>query len=584
LYGDGGWDGQQAQEGQQVPYGGQPQQPEEQQRPQQPQYGNWGHGQQADHGQAQQHHQQYGWQSHQSYEGHGHQAYDGQNHQSHQTYGGQNHQAYDGQNHQSHGDQGRQHADHQQQYQGGGWDTGTQTCGQVPYHADPADPYGGRNPRSGGEQSDYHDTSDRYPPPEPPARRTEPEPQPTDWDPGPDQGEHAFFADVHHDEDNGNSEDTARRGGRKSKAGKGGKKGRSGLAWLAVVLVFGGGISGAGYFGQQFYQGSFGAAPDYEGEGTSETVTVTIPRGALGSAIGRELKKAGVVRSVDAFVAAQRENANGDGIQAGVYVLNKRMSAKSAVELMLNPMSRNANNLVVAEGRRTSQIYELIDKRLELKKGTTASVAKKEWADLGLPDWAGDNKDIKDPLEGFLFPSSYPVSKEMKPEEVLKEMVDFSKAKYELFGLADKAKLHDLDSPLQLITVASLVQAEGKTNDDFRKMAEVVYNRLKPTNAETYQLLQFDSTFNYLKGESNIDISESEINSNQDPYNTYTQKGLPPGPICNPGDEALQAALKPTDEGWIYFVSTDGVEKTEFARTHSEFLKLKEKFNASSGS
>lgn len=133
------------------------------------------------------------------------------------------------------------------------------------------------------------------------------------------------------------------------------------------------------------------------------------------------------------------------------------------------------------------------------------------------------------------------------------------------------------------MTVASLVQAEGKTHDDFRMMAEVVYNRLKPTNTETNRKLQFDSTFNYLKGESNIHISEKEINSNTNPYNTYTHAGLPPGPIGNPGEDALKAALNPTHDGWIYFVATDGVNKTEFAKTYSEFLKLKDKFDASSG-
>jgi UPF0755 protein len=114
-------------------------------------------------------------------------------------------------------------------------------------------------------------------------------------------------------------------------------------------------------------------------------------------------------------------------------------------------------------------------------------------------------------------------------------------------------------------------------------MAEVVYNRLKSTNTETNQLLQFDSTFNYLKKQSKINISESEINSNQDPYNTYTQKGLPPGPIDNPGDDALKAALNPTADGWLYFVATDGQNRTEFAKTYAEFQTLKDKFNESSG-
>lgn len=96
-------------------------------------------------------------------------------------------------------------------------------------------------------------------------------------------------------------------------------------------------------------------------------------------------------------------------------------------------------------------------------------------------------------------------------------------------------------------------------------------------------MLQFDSTFNYLKGQSNIHISESEINSNKDPYNTYTQRGLPPGPIGNPGVEALKATLNPTSDGWMYFVATDGHSKTEFAKTNADFEKLKEKFNDSSG-
>ncbi|MFD6249301.1 endolytic transglycosylase MltG, partial [Streptomyces roseolus] len=143
-----------------------------------------------------------------------------------------------------------------------------------------------------------------------------------------------------------------------------------------------------------------------------------------------------------------------------------------------------------------------------------------------------------------------------------------------------KAKAHGLENAWELVTVASLVQAEGKTHDDFRKMAEVIYNRLQPDNTETNRKLQFDSALNYLKGQSEIKISENEANTNQDPYNTYTQVGLPPGPISNPGVEALAAMLDPTKDGWMYFVATDGMSKTEFAKTYAEFEKLKDKFNA----
>ncbi|MFF4789745.1 endolytic transglycosylase MltG [Streptomyces sp. NPDC001276] len=560
LYGDGGWGGQQAHGGPQSPHGGGPQ--HHPQQPQQQQYGDWGQ-------------QQPG--------------YDGQYQQ--QPYGNQGQQHYDPQGQQHYGQQGQQQYDprygahpQQQGYGQGGWD-GADGQQQPAYPGDPADPYGQQAAAYGAQQPDPYGTPEAYPPPEPPGRRrAEPEPRP-DWDPDPEavQEDHAFFAGDGEDDEEGDDPNEGRgRGDRKGRGGKGkDKKRRSGCACLVVALVFGGGTAGVVYYGYQFYQDRFAAAPDYAGDGINEMVTVEIPKGAGGYDIGRALKAAGVVKSVDAFVAAQSQVPNGGQIQAGAYLLKKQMSAASAVTMMLDPKSQS--NVLVKPGERNALVYEDIDKRLELAAGTTQKIAAKQYKDLGLPKWAQNNSQIKDPLEGFLYPGTYAAAKGMKPEAVLKEMVKQADEAYVRYKLADKAKELNLDDPFQLVTVASLVQAEGKTHDDFRKMAEVIYNRLKPTNTETNQLLQFDSTFNYLKGQSNIHISEKEINSNQNPYNTYTHKGLPPGPIGNPGDDALKAALNPTEDGWIYFVATDGMHKTEFAKTYAEFLKLKDKFDATKG-
>ncbi|MFF9377538.1 endolytic transglycosylase MltG [Streptomyces griseoluteus] len=525
LYGDAGWGAQQAHAGQQYPYGGQPQHP---------QYDGWSQDQQP-------------------------------------HYGGQQYPQYDGQGQHFDPQHTGQHP-HPQQHQGG-WDA-TGTHGHVPYAADPGDPYGQHPVAYGAQQPDLYGTEDAYPPPQPPGHR-DPEPDhEAGWDP---QGEDEHPAPP--GDDDGTAEPAERRGkGRKPVKRK---KGRTGCALMVVVLVFGGGLGGVAYFGYQFYKNRFAPAPDYAGSGNGETVTVEIPKGAVGADIGRKLKEAGVVQSVDAFVSAQLANPNGKSLQDGVYTLQKHMSAASAVELMLSPKSRN--NLIIAEGTRNAAVYALIDKRLKLANGTTQKVAAKEYKSLGLPAWALNHPGLKDPLEGFLFPSSYPVGKDQKPKDVLKAMVGRANEKYTALGLDKKASEVGLESPWELLTAASLVQAEGKTHDDFRKMAEVIYNRLKPDNTETNQLLQFDSTYNYLKGASNIHISEKEINGDRNPYNTYTNKGLPPGPIGNPGDEALGAALSPTHEGWMYFVATDGMNKTEFARTNAEFEKLKEKFNASSG-
>ncbi|MFJ9817074.1 endolytic transglycosylase MltG [Streptomyces sp. NPDC101151] len=547
LNGDGGWGGQQAHAGQQSPYGGQPQQ----QYPQ-PQYGDWTQGQQPGYDQ-----QQYLY-----YDEHGQAHYA-------QPYTGQE------QHYATHG---------QQQYHQGGWDA-TGTHGQVPYAADPGDPYGQQPVAYGGEQPDFYGTEDAYPPPEPPGRRR-PEPSPgpdpeTGWDPGEDQGEHAFFAGGGGDDEDDEAASRSSRGERRGKKPVKGKKRRTGCACMVVVLVFGGGLGTVGYFGYKYYQNRFGAAPDFAGEGTDEKVTVEIPKGAGGWEIGRRLKEAGVVKSVDAFVHAQGVNPKGDQIQAGAYLLKKEMSAASAVTLMLDRKSQS--NVLVKPGERNGEVYQAIDKQLELSSGTTLKIAKQEYKSLGLPSWTQNGGGLKDPLEGFLFPGTYPAAKGMKPDAVLKQMITQAKEKYAAYDLPAKAKALGLTNAFQLVTVASLVQAEGKTHDDFRKMAEVVYNRLKPNNSETNRLLQFDSTYNYLKGTSNIHISEKEINSNTNPYNTYTHKGLPPGPIGNPGEDALKAALNPTHDGWMYFVATDGVDNTEFARTNDEFEKLKDKFNATSG-
>ncbi|MFI0234109.1 endolytic transglycosylase MltG [Streptomyces sp. NPDC017086] len=527
LYGDGGWSGQQAQDGRQS-YGGRPQQ-----HPQAPVYGDWSQEQQSGYGE--QHH------------------HDGPPRYEEQFAG-----------------QG------QHQFQQGAWDA-TGSHGHVPYAADPGDPYGQQPVAYGAEQPDLYGTEDAYPPPEPPGRRR-PEPAP---EPG-----------VADDEDQalpvagGGGDDEEYPLSRRERRGKGRKpdkdrKRRTGCACMVVVLVFGGGLAGVGYFGYTFYQNRFGTAPDYAGDGISRTVTVEIPKGAGGWEIGRRLKEAGVVKSAEAFVHAQGQTPGGDGIQAGAYLLRKEMSAASAVKLMMDP--RSQNNVIVTPGERNSGVYAAVDKQLELPKGSTKTIARKQYKALGLPAWAKNTGDLMDPLEGFLFPGTYPAAKGMKPEAVLRQMVTQAKQKYAAYGLDDKARELGVDNAFELVTVASLVQAEGKTHEDFRKMAEVVYNRLKPTNTETNRLLQFDSTYNYLKGTSNIHISEKEINSNASPYNTYRHQGLPPGPIGNPGEDALKATLNPTHEGWIYFVATDGTNNTEFAKTYAEFLELKDKFNANAG-
>ncbi|MGW3558319.1 endolytic transglycosylase MltG [Streptomyces sp. NPDC000963] len=575
LYGDQGWEGRQ-----QYPH---PQQAS--------QYEQGGH--QAPYGQGGQGYGGDPYQQHQP------QAYaDPQYQQQHYQPQYQQQQPYD------------QHQQYRQQYgteQQGGYDTpghlgqqydGSWESGQaaMAYNTPPADPYGGQNP-------DLYGTPEAYPPPRPPGHRQDPPEPVTDWapeeeprrgpepepGPGPEEENHPFFTggddrgagrgrrdgrDDGRDDDYDNEydEEPARgrgsRGDDRDRRGKDKKrKGKNGVACLVVAVVLIGGVGGVGYFGYQFWQGRFAEVPDYAGSGSGE-VQVEIPKGSYGSDIGNILKKAGVVKSVDAFTSAQLKNPKGNSIQAGVYTLKKEMSAESAVTLMLDPASQA--NLVIPEGKRNVWVYETLDQRLDLKPGTTKEVALAKADSLGLPDWAKQHPDIKDPLEGFLFPASYPVAKGSKPEDALRKMVARANQEYGKLGLDGKAKAVGLKGPWELLTVASLVQVEGKYKHDFDKVARVVYNRLKPGNMETVGRLEFDSTVNYLKGQSTLDVGTVEdMRKIDDPYNTYKVTGLVPGPISNPGMEALQSAISPAAGPWYYFVSINE-DKTVFSVTNEE--------------
>ncbi|MFH8883235.1 endolytic transglycosylase MltG [Streptomyces californicus] len=565
LYGDQGWEGRQAAHGQ-GQYGDQ-QQP----YPQDP-YAQQYQDQQYQHPQyaPQEHQQQYAQQSYDQ------QPY-GLQHQNQphgqQQYGTPQHDPY------------AQQPGSPPQYEGG-WDPAPQAG--MAYGAEPHDPYA-QQPGGYEVANDYYGTPEAYPPPQPPGRRAaeaeqrpEPEQQPsTDWDPDQPQEEtHPFFTGADEpagreprDDDDDPDDDGSRssrrdRGGNERRGGKGKKKNRSGCACLVVSVVLVGGLGGVAYVGYSFWQKQFGAPADYAGSGTGEQVEVEIPEGAFGYDIANILRKKGVIKSSDAFVAAQNDNPKSKSLQAGVYLLKKEMSAASAISLMLDPKSQNA--FVIPEGTRNAKIYEQIDTRLKLEKGTTAKIAKTKAESLGLPDWADDNPDVKDPLEGFLYPAAYPVAKGSKPEDALKRMVARANKEYGKLDLEGSAKKLGLKTPWELITVASLVQVEGKYKHDFDKVARVVYNRLKPGNMETVGRLEFDSTVNYIKGQSTLDVGAvDDLRKIDDPYNTYKVIGLPSGPISNPGADALHSAMNPTPGPWYYFVSINE-DKTVFAETNEE--------------
>lgn len=383
------------------------------------------------------------------------------------------------------------------------------------------------------------------------ARPAEPEPEPEQWTE--DEAEEyeesgSFFGE----------QDDSRSSERKRKE-KGKKSGlRNSGACLVVALVLIGGMGGAGWWGYGFYQKHFGPPPDFVGAGTG-SVQVEIKQGT-GHAMGVTLKASGVVKSTDAFVSAFGKNPKANTIQPGFYTLPRGMAAAEAVKLLVD--AAGGESLILPEGKTAADTYTRIDGKLKLPPGTTANVAKNQVANLGLPPYANGT------IEGFLYPTKYSISEGMKPEDLLKQMVSTATEKYQALNLDAKAQQAGLKSGYDVLIAASILQAEGNNSEDFGKIARVINNRLN--TAATQGKLQLDTTLQYKLGRPKFTVAEKD--GDKSPYNTYFHKGLPPGPISNPGEAAIEAVLNPTPGDWVYFVAISP-EETRFAVTFEAFKK-----------
>lgn len=306
--------------------------------------------------------------------------------------------------------------------------------------------------------------------------------------------------------------------------------------------------------------------PDYEGKGTGN-VTVQIKDGASGSVIGATLERHGVVKSARAFVKAYSKENRASSIQPGFYQMRRKMSSAAAMALLLDPKSRAGNQITIPEGRRASEVFKLLADKTGISVEEFEAVAKKPEG-LGLPSYA------KGKVEGYLYPGRYDLDPNGSAAQILKQMVTRFNEEADGGGLVGKAREAGMN-PGTVITLASLIQAEGARPSDLPKISRVIYNRV-----EKDMKLQFDSTVVYALNKRTLTVTGEDLKVDS-PYNTYKYKGLPPGPIGNPGAAAIKAALEPAQGEWLFFVTTDPTRKiTEFAETHDQQLKLEKKFRA----
>lgn len=358
------------------------------------------------------------------------------------------------------------------------------------------------------------------------------------------------------------------------------KRRQRGLAVLIASLVL---IIGAlGYIGFRLLGG--GNSLDYEGQGNGVVQLVEVPEGSSMSQLAPELAEKNVVKTPEAFSSAANSNPRASQVKPGFYRLQEEMSAKSAVEALLD--DANMVDLLDVQGGATLSdvnvlggdvrygIYSLIS-QVSCKEGGCVSAEELEKiaatvdpAELGAPEWALDAIRARgeDPkrLEGLIAPGQYVLDPNMDAQEILTDLISRSTKKYNDTNIVERAEAVGL-SPYELLTSASLVERESPAGE-FDKVARVILNRL-----DEPMRLELDSTVNY--GLEDVELATTDDDRGREtPWNTYAKDGLPDTPIASPSNEAIEAMENPVEGNWLFFVTVDSQGTTVFTDNYDEHL------------
>lgn len=283
----------------------------------------------------------------------------------------------------------------------------------------------------------------------------------------------------------------------------------------------------------------------------TQIVEVEIPEGTPVSTMGDILEEQGLIRSSSAFSLLVRVQGAAANLQAGVHDLSPSMTMPEIVAaLQEGAEEAGLLKVTVNEGLTVDQIAEVVaDSTSYSAEDFLNLMSNQEFLAQLVQQYpiltdSYNNPNVRYVLEGYLFPATYDVAQGETLESLVTQMVDKTNevlSKYQADIDASSYSLQDI------MSIASLVEKEGQTTEDRKLIAGVFYNRL-----EQGMPIQSDISVLYALGthKEMVTYDDLEVDS---PYNLYTNAGLPPGPMNSPSEDAIAAALEPTDNDYLYF-------------------------------
>lgn len=302
---------------------------------------------------------------------------------------------------------------------------------------------------------------------------------------------------------------------------------------------------------------------------SADTVQFTIAKGQQLRSVAQELERQKLIPSAGAWTLYTITQGLRSQIFPETFVLNHGMTGREILKtLTTNPLKDNEANVTIPEGLTLVQIAEVLE-RAGIVNGQQFLNLAQHPASSGFDASLyriAKQKPASVDFEGYIFPDTYRFFKHSDPVDVLKRMLSTLDARYTVE--LEQATTTAGHTPHEILTMASILEKELKSDQDRAMGADIFWRRIS-----IGMPLQSDATVNYTTGKSTLQPTVSDTQT-ASPYNTYLNKGLPPGPIDNPGVSSIRAAIYPQANSYFYYLhAPDG--STHFAITYEEHLKNK---------
>lgn len=283
--------------------------------------------------------------------------------------------------------------------------------------------------------------------------------------------------------------------------------------------------------------------------------------------IASDLENKNIIKDDEAFLTLVNMEGYTHKFKPALYAVSPAMDSKQIMEKLSTGISESMT-FVIYDGKTIDEIAEQLDYENVISKEDFLYEAEHGYFDYPFIDKAQAGKNR---LEGFFMEGTYTLAMGSSAHHIIDTILSEFNKVYEHYNHGKTEYMGY--SAKDVITLASIVQKETYAVEEMSTIASVFYNRLKNDMP-----LQTDATIHYALGytKSRLTYDDLKIES---PYNTYTNKGLPPGPICSPGKDALNAALNPADTDYLFFVATGFKDGTHaFSVTYDAFLRNKQKY------